>query len=76
LLSNGITVVARQRLGSDHMGTPTNTNARIEQKQRNGVFYAVRAKMLQSGSEGQLVGESVSELFREMLGRSRCQLLL
>jgi hypothetical protein len=31
------------------MGTPEGTNATMEQQQRNGLFYAVRAKMLQAG---------------------------
>jgi hypothetical protein len=40
------TVAARQWLSSDHVGTPTDTNATIALQQRTGVFCAVRAKML------------------------------
>jgi hypothetical protein len=40
------TVVARQWLSSDYVGTPTDTNAVMTQQQKNGVFYAVRAEML------------------------------
>jgi hypothetical protein len=38
--------VARQWLSSDHVGTATDTNATIAQRQRNDVFYAVLAEML------------------------------
>jgi hypothetical protein len=38
--------VARKRLNSDHMIAPTDTNVIIALQQRNGVSYAVRAKML------------------------------
>jgi hypothetical protein len=40
------TAVARQRLNSDHVVTPTDTNATIALQQGNGVFYAVHAEML------------------------------
>jgi hypothetical protein len=41
--------VARYWLSSDHMGTPSDTNATIALQQRKGVFCAVRAKVLQAG---------------------------
>jgi hypothetical protein len=37
--------------------TPTDTNTKIAQQQRNGVFCAARAEMLK---EGQVSEESVS----------------
>jgi hypothetical protein len=42
-----------QWLGSNHVGTPADTNATIAQQQRNGVFYAVRAEKLQAGPVSQ-----------------------
>jgi hypothetical protein len=41
--------IARQRPSSNHMGTPTDMNTTIALQQRNGVFCAVRADMLQAG---------------------------
>jgi hypothetical protein len=40
------TAATRQWLSRDHVVTPTDTNATIALKQRNGVFYAVRAEVL------------------------------
>jgi hypothetical protein len=40
------TAAARQWLNSDHEETPKDMNATMAQQQRNGVFHAVRAKML------------------------------
>jgi hypothetical protein len=37
---------ARQWLSSNHVGTPRDTNATMEQQQRNGAFREVRADML------------------------------
>jgi hypothetical protein len=45
-ISNYTTAVARQWLSSDHVGTPTDTNATIALQERNGVFCEVRAEML------------------------------
>jgi hypothetical protein len=42
------TAVARQWLSRNHVGTPTDSNATIALKQRNGVFYIVRASMLEA----------------------------
>jgi hypothetical protein len=39
------TTVARQWLSSDHVGTPTDTNATIAQQQRNSGFCVVRTEM-------------------------------
>jgi hypothetical protein len=60
------TVVARQWLSSDHVGTPRDMNATIAQQQRNGVFCAVRAEMLKAGqvrSWRESAGWWVSELY-------------
>jgi thermostable 8-oxoguanine DNA glycosylase len=43
------TAIVRQWLSSDHVVTPTDTNATIALQQRNCVFYALRAEMLQVG---------------------------
>jgi hypothetical protein len=40
------TSVARQWLTSDHVGTPTDTNATISVQQKKGVFCEIRTKML------------------------------
>jgi hypothetical protein len=40
------TAVAAQWLSSDHVGTPTDTNATTALQQRSDVFYKVRAEML------------------------------
>jgi hypothetical protein len=40
------TAIPRKWLSSDHMVTPTDTDAIIALQQRNGVFCVVRAKML------------------------------
>jgi hypothetical protein len=38
-----------QWLCSDHVITPTDTNAAIALQQRSGVFYAIRGEMLLAG---------------------------
>jgi hypothetical protein len=40
------TAIAMQWLSSDHVVTPTDTNATIALQQRNGVFNEIRAEML------------------------------
>jgi hypothetical protein len=40
------TAVARQRLSSDHVVTPTDTNPTIALQQRNTAFNAALAEML------------------------------
>jgi hypothetical protein len=39
-------VVTRQWPSSDHVETPTDTNATMAEKQMNDVFCVVRAEML------------------------------
>jgi hypothetical protein len=72
--------VASQWLSSDHVATPTDTNATMAQQQRIGVICAVRVEMLQagrvSGPVRELAGWWVSESVRGLLGVSRCELLL
>jgi hypothetical protein len=41
--------VARQWLSNYHVGIPTDANATMDKQQKNGVFCAVRAEMLQAG---------------------------
>jgi hypothetical protein len=43
------TAVARQWLSADNGGSPTGMDTTTAQKQRNGVFCAVRAEMLKAG---------------------------
>jgi hypothetical protein len=47
-MRNYTTAVARQWPSSDHVGTPTGTNAKIALQQRKSDFCAVRAEMLQA----------------------------
>jgi hypothetical protein len=43
------TAIPRQWFSSDHVVTPTDTNATVALQQRSCVFYALRAEMLQAG---------------------------
>jgi hypothetical protein len=74
------TAVTRQWLSSDYVVTPTDMNTTIALQQRNSVFCAIRAEILQAGPVSccsqLLVGESVGEPVRELLMFSRFELLL
>jgi hypothetical protein len=43
------TAVVNQWQYSDNLEIPRETNATMTQERRNGVFFAVRAEMLQAG---------------------------
>jgi hypothetical protein len=49
-------------LSSDHVETPTDTNATVVQQQINGVFCAIRAEMLPRDGMGQPVSCKSAQL--------------
>jgi hypothetical protein len=44
-VGNYTAAISRKRLSKNHVGTPTDTNAKKAQQQK-GVFFAIRAEML------------------------------
>jgi hypothetical protein len=55
-----------QWLGSNHVGTPTDTNATMTQQQRDGVFCAIRTEILQAGRDNEESVDFFSELVSEL----------
>lgn len=43
------TAVVRQLMGSNHVGTPTDTTATVALQQRNGVICVIRPEVLYAG---------------------------